>query len=64
MATVVSRLQKNGLITCKRGCVVLVQRVGLEAASCECYGQVKNEIEAFLRGPDFTNRAKREGGPS
>ncbi len=65
VATVVSRLQKNGLITCQRGCVVLVRRVGLEAAACECYGQVKNEIEAFLRGPDFTNRAKRgEGGPS
>ncbi len=59
VATVVSRLQKHGLITCKRGCVVLVQRAGLEAAACECYGLVKNEIEAFLRGPDFTNRAKR-----
>ena len=62
VAEVVSRLQKDGLLTCTRGLVVLVQRVGLEAAACECYGLVKNDIEGFLRGPDFTNRAKRSGG--
>jgi CRP-like cAMP-binding protein len=62
VATVVNRLEKNGLITCTRGSVVLVQREELEAAACECYGRVRNDIEAFLRGPDFTNRPSVNGG--
>lgn len=48
-----SRLQKRGLISCKRGMVVLVRRRELEALSCECYDLVKKEIDAFLSGPGF-----------
>lgn len=62
VATVLNRLQKNGLLTCKRGGITLIQRGGLEEASCECYGLVKKEIEEFLRGPDFIDCAKRNGG--
>src|SRR5687767_4168454 len=36
--TIVSgTLQKAGLITYGRGCLAIVDREGLEAASCECY---------------------------
>jgi hypothetical protein len=34
-------LQKAGLITYKHGHITVVDRDGLEAASCECYGNVR-----------------------
>ncbi|HEY1378300.1 MAG TPA: Crp/Fnr family transcriptional regulator [Gemmataceae bacterium] len=41
-------LQKAGLIAYARGRVVVLDRRGLEAASCECYQRVKDEFERLL----------------
>ena len=38
------KLQKAGLISYRRGHITVLDRVGLEAQACECYGVVKREI--------------------
>jgi CRP-like cAMP-binding protein len=45
---VVGALQRDGFIQSKRGEITIVDRTGLEAASCECYRVVKAEIDRFL----------------
>lgn len=47
--TVVSGiLQKAGLIQYTRGKITILDRVGLEAASCECYSIIKAEYDHLL----------------
>ncbi len=41
-------LQEHGLIHCGRGWIRVVDRAGLEAASCECYRTVKEEFDRLL----------------
>jgi CRP-like cAMP-binding protein len=41
-------LQQNGLIRNERGKVVVLDRPGLEATSCECYRRVKEEFARLL----------------
>jgi CRP-like cAMP-binding protein len=41
-------LQRAGLILNRRGHIAVLQRTGLEARSCECYGVVKKEMERLL----------------
>ena len=41
-------LQKAGLITYHRGRLTVVDRKGLEAASCECYEVVAKELDRLL----------------
>ncbi|MBP6004577.1 MAG: Crp/Fnr family transcriptional regulator [Pyrinomonadaceae bacterium] len=43
-----SHLQDRGLIKCTRGKIELVDRDGLEASSCECYGIVKMQYDRML----------------
>lgn len=45
------RLQKAGLISYARGKIDVIDRVGLEARTCECYGVVKKEYDRLL--PDL-----------
>ncbi len=42
------KLQKAGLIRYNRGRITIVDRLGLEARSCECYAVVKKEFERLL----------------
>ena len=41
-------LQKAGLIDYSRGKITVLDRQGLEAAACECYGVVRETCEHFL----------------
>jgi CRP-like cAMP-binding protein len=43
-----SRLQREGLIRYRRGVVAIMDRPGLEAATCECYGIVREEFDRLL----------------
>jgi len=42
------RLQKAGLIQYRRGHIVVLDRIGLEKRSCECYAVVKKEYDRLL----------------
>jgi CRP-like cAMP-binding protein len=44
-------LQTAGLISYQRGKIQVVNRGGLEQASCECYAIVRERFEAFLTPP-------------
>jgi CRP-like cAMP-binding protein len=43
-------LQAQGLIDYTRGRITVVDRAGLEAASCPCYGVIRGEFAAMLEG--------------
>ena len=45
------KLQQLGLIRYARGHITVLDRAGLEAHSCECYGVVKKEYERLLASP-------------
>jgi CRP-like cAMP-binding protein len=49
-------LQKAGLIRYSRGRITVLDRAGLEQASCECYGVVRDRYERTVAGggSDFT----------
>lgn len=49
VTVVAGALQEAGLITYRHGRVTIVDRKGLEAASCECYAVIRNYFKA-LRG--------------
>jgi len=44
-----SALQRAGLISYRRGRITILDRSGLEAAVCECYGIVKAEFDRYFR---------------
>ena len=44
-------LQAAGLITYRRGKIQVLDRPGLEKASCECYAIVRERFDAFLTPP-------------
>ena len=43
-----SALQEAGLIKYRRGVIDVLDRAGLEATACECYGVVRKEFERLL----------------
>jgi CRP-like cAMP-binding protein len=42
-------LHAGGLITSRRGRVTIIDRPGLEAIACECYGVIKAELDGVIR---------------
>jgi CRP-like cAMP-binding protein len=44
-------LQRAGLIRYRRGHMIIVDREGLENASCECYRTIKNTLDRVLLSP-------------
>ena len=44
-------MQETGLINYRRGKIQVLNRPGLEKASCECYAIVRERFDAFLRPP-------------
>lgn len=45
-------MQNSGLISYRRGTIQVLDRLGLENASCECYAIVKERFDAFLQPPE------------
>ena len=45
-------MQNAELISYRRGTIQVLDRPGLEKASCECYAIVKERFDAFLKPPD------------
>jgi CRP-like cAMP-binding protein len=54
-------MQMAGLISYRRGTIQVLDRAGLEKASCECYSVVKERFEAFL-SPPSTAVQETKGG--
>lgn len=50
VSLVAATLQKAGLINYSRGRMIVLDREGLEAIACECYGLVKEEFDRLLDG--------------
>ena len=57
VSVVASDLSRRGLIVNRRGFVEIVDRAGLEAATCECYGFIRDEY-ARLVGPPLPRARK------
>jgi CRP-like cAMP-binding protein len=49
-------LKNAGLISYNRGLMQIVDRKGMEKATCECYAIVKERFDAFLTPPSTTNQ--------
>jgi CRP-like cAMP-binding protein len=45
-----SVLQREGLLRYNRGQLTVLDRPGLEAATCECYGIIRSEFDRLLEG--------------
>ena len=54
-------MQAAGLISYHRGAIKIVDRAGLEKASCECYAIVKERFDAFLKPPSTAVQGHNEG---
>jgi CRP-like cAMP-binding protein len=54
-------LQAAGLISYRRGKIRVVDRAGLEQASCECYAIVRERFDAFLTPPSTAVQGDTSG---
>jgi hypothetical protein len=54
-------LQTAGLISYYRGNIKVLDRPGLEKASCECYGIVRERFDAFLTPPSTAVQGDTKG---
>ena len=48
VSAVAGLLQKAGLIRYSRGRITILDRQGLEATSCECYGVIRREFDRLV----------------
>lgn len=54
-------MQNAELISYRRGTIQVLDRPGLEKASCECYAIVKERFDAFLKPPDTAVPSDTQG---
>jgi DNA-binding transcriptional regulator YhcF (GntR family) len=54
-------LQTAGIISYHRGKIRVVDRAGLEKASCECYAIVRERFDAFLTPPSTAVQGDTKG---
>src|ERR1700692_4643113 len=54
-------MQTAGLISYRRGTMQVLDRAGLEQASCECYAIVKERFDAFLTPPPTAMQGHNKG---
>jgi Crp-like helix-turn-helix domain len=52
-------LQSRALISYHRGTMTILDREGLEAASCECYRAIQDEFSRLLGWEGRTGRARK-----
>jgi Mn-dependent DtxR family transcriptional regulator len=57
VSVVVSQLSRQGWLVYRRGVVEILDRVGLESATCECYEVIRDEF-ARLVGPPLPRARK------
>ena len=53
VTTAAGQLQEKGLIKYQRGHITLLDRAGLEAVTCECYGIERKEFARLMSGNPF-----------
>ncbi|HEX2089180.1 MAG TPA: Crp/Fnr family transcriptional regulator [Actinomycetota bacterium] len=49
VTTVANALRKQGFIAYHRGSITILDRAGLESASCGCYAMIRQEYDRFLK---------------
>jgi len=54
-------MQTAGLISYRRGTIQVLDRQGLEKASCECYAIVRERFDAFLKPPATAVQGNTKG---
>jgi DNA-binding transcriptional regulator YhcF (GntR family) len=53
-------LQRAGFIKYSRGRIAVIDRQGLESASCECYQRIRDELDAAVKGAALTKSRKKK----
>jgi hypothetical protein len=61
VALAAQSMQTAGLISYRRGAIQVLDRAGLEEASCECYAIVKERFDAFLTPPSTAVQGDNKG---
>ena len=54
VSIIMSSLVKAGLVEQRRGKVMITNRPGLEAAVCECYREMQDELNDFFQPAKMT----------
>ena len=52
-------LQKEGVIHCQRGYIIIRDRQGLESRACECYGIVREEYDRLNETANYVSNIRR-----
>lgn len=56
VSMIAHNLQQAGIIRYRRGRIEVIDKIGLEAAACECYSLIKHEIDSTLPEPGRNSR--------
>lgn len=54
-------LQQAGFISYAHGVITILNRAGLEGASCECYEAAQEQFAGLLRPPDYEKLRRKSG---